>query len=200
MNAGDRVRVDRGTQTYEGVLLPSSTPESLVLKLEGGYNVGIDRDDADVEVLESSVFDVEGAQGEESSSQIDFDEDLPTIALISTGGTIASTVDYRSGAVTAQFDAEDVLRAVPELAGLANYRGRVIANILSENMTPDIWQDLARCVREEIEAGPTASSSCTAPTRCSSPRRRCRSCSTRPSPSCSPGASGRPTAPPLTTS
>jgi glutamyl-tRNA(Gln) amidotransferase subunit D len=55
--------------------------------------------------------------------------------------------------VTAQFDAEDVLRAVPDLAGRANYRGRVVANILSENMEVPIWQDLARAVYEEIEAG-----------------------------------------------
>jgi glutamyl-tRNA(Gln) amidotransferase subunit D len=84
---------------------------------------------------------------------VEFDPGLPTIALISTGGTIASTVDYRTGAVTAQFDAEDVLRAVPDLAGRANYRGRVVANILSENMEPAVWRDLAEAVHEEIAAG-----------------------------------------------
>ncbi len=153
MNAGDRVRVDRADQTYEGVLLPSSTPDHLVVKLDGGYNVGIDRDESSVEVLESDVYDVESAQDEDDGSAVEFDDDLPTVSLISTGGTIASTVDYRTGAVTAQFDAEDVLRAVPDLAGMANYRGRVVANILSENMTPAVWQDLADAVREEIEAG-----------------------------------------------
>jgi len=153
MNAGDRVRVDRADQTYEGVLLPSTTDEHLVVKLDGGYNVGVDRAAAAVEVLETDVHDVEEAQSEEGESRIEFDDDLPTISLISTGGTIASTIDYRTGAVTSQFDAEDVLRAVPDLAGLANYRGRVVTNILSENMTPAVWQDLARAVHEEIEAG-----------------------------------------------
>ncbi|MFC6720206.1 Glu-tRNA(Gln) amidotransferase subunit GatD [Halobacteriaceae archaeon SHR40] len=153
MNEGDRVRVERDGQRFEGVLLPSSTPDHLVVKLPSGYNVGIDRDDAAVDVLESDVYDVESAQDERSESSIEFDEELPTVSLISTGGTIASTVDYRTGAVTAQFDAEDVLRAVPDLAGLANYRGRVVANILSENMTPDVWQDLAEAIHEEIEAG-----------------------------------------------
>ncbi|MGZ0746537.1 Glu-tRNA(Gln) amidotransferase subunit GatD [Haloparvum sp. AD34] len=155
MQPGDRVRVERAGVENEGVLMPSSTGEHLVVKLEGGYNVGIDRDEADVEVLESDVYAVE--EGEETApggvSEITFEEDLPTISLISTGGTIASTVDYRTGAVTAQFDAEDVLRAVPDLAGRANYRGRVVANILSENMEPPIWQELAQAVHEEIEAG-----------------------------------------------
>jgi len=157
MNPGDRVRVDRADRTYEGVLLPSSTDDHLVVKLEGGYNVGVDRDGADVDVLAEDVYEIDGTDStgadEGESSEIEFDDDLPTISLISTGGTIASTVDYRTGAVTAQFDAEDVLRAVPDLAGRANYRGRVVANILSENMEPPMWQELAQVVAEEIEAG-----------------------------------------------
>ena len=157
MNPGDRVRIQRDGVTNEGVLMPSSTPEHLVLKLDGGYNIGIDREAATVEVLERDVYDVGGSDESDGSddavSEITFDEGLPTISLISTGGTIASTVDYRTGAVTAQFDAEDVLRAVPELAGRANYRGRVVANILSENMEPTIWQELARAVHDEIAAG-----------------------------------------------
>ena len=153
MESGDRVRVERDGQRHQGVMLPSSTPEQLVVKLDSGYNVGINRADATVEVIESNVHDIERTRGEQGRSRIAFDDDLPTVSLISTGGTIASTVDYRTGAVTAQFDAEDVLRAVPDLAGLANYRGRVVANILSENMSPDVWQDLARAVHEEIAAG-----------------------------------------------
>ncbi len=153
MNPGDRVRVDRTDTTYEGVLLPSTTSDEFVVKLDGGYNVGIDRADADVEILETDTHDVGEREADDGTSEITFEEELSTIALISTGGTIASTVDYRTGAVTAQFDAEDVLRAVPELAGRANYRGRVVANILSENMTPPVWQELAAAVHEEIERG-----------------------------------------------
>ncbi|AXG07901.1 Glu-tRNA(Gln) amidotransferase GatDE subunit D [Haloplanus rubicundus] len=154
MNPGDRVRVERGGVANEGVLMPSTTADHLVVKLPGGYNVGIDREDAAVDVLERDVYDVEDADaGGGEASTVEFDDDLPTVSLISTGGTIASTVDYRTGAVTAQFDAEDVLRAVPDLAGRANYRGRVVANILSENMTPAVWRDLAEAVREEIAAG-----------------------------------------------
>ncbi len=153
MNPGDRVHVDRAATSYEGVLMPSSTADHLVVKLDGGYNVGVDREAATVDVVETESYDVEDAAGGDGTSEITFDEALPTVALISTGGTIASTVDYRTGAVTAQFDAEDVLRAVPELAGRANYRGRVVANILSENMTPDVWIELAAAVHEEIEDG-----------------------------------------------
>ncbi|AOW81034.1 glutamyl-tRNA(Gln) amidotransferase subunit D [Halodesulfurarchaeum formicicum] len=152
MNPGDRVRVERAGQEHEGIVMPSSTGTHLVVKLESGYNVGVDRAAATVEVLEADVYDVAESDTEETST-VEFDDDLPTISLLTTGGTIASTVDYRTGAVTAQFDAEDVLRAVPELAGMANYRGRVVRNILSENMTPAVWQDLAAVIEAEIEAG-----------------------------------------------
>ena len=146
---GNRVRVEKEGNVFEGVLLPSSDDEQVVVKLDDGYNVGIRRDEAKVEVVEEIKED----EAEAEDMTLGEDEDLPTVSLISTGGTIASTVDYRTGAVTARFDAEDVLRAVPELAGRANYRGRVVSNILSENMTPARWQELARAVHDEIENG-----------------------------------------------
>ncbi|MDY6775030.1 MAG: Glu-tRNA(Gln) amidotransferase subunit GatD [Halobacteria archaeon] len=154
---GDTVRVESEGEEFEGILLPSSDDEHLVVKIEGGYNVGIDRENAEIEVIDegeevSQKSETEKSEDEEETEVV-FEDDLPTVSLISTGGTIASTVDYRTGAVTAQFDAEDVLRAVPDLAGLANYRGRVVSNILSENMTPEHWQELARAVRDEIESG-----------------------------------------------
>lgn len=149
MSKGDRVKVEKEGNVFEGVLLPSSDDEQVVVKLDDGYNVGVGREEATVEVVE----EVEEDEAEAEDVTLGQDEELPTVSLISTGGTIASTVDYRTGAVTAQFDAEDVLRAVPELAGRADYRGRVVSNILSENMTPARWQELARAVHDEIESG-----------------------------------------------
>lgn len=145
----DRVRVEKGGSVFEGVLMPSSDDKQVVVKLDDGYNVGVARDEATVEVIE----EIDEKDAEAEGVALGEDEKLPTVSLISTGGTIASTVDYRTGAVTAQFDAEDVLRAVPELAGRANYRGRVVSNILSENMTPARWQELAGAVHDEIEKG-----------------------------------------------
>ena len=148
MSKGDRVRVEKEGNVFEGVMMPSSDDEQVVVKLDDGYNVGVGRDGATVEVVE----EIEKETGGEDVT-LEHDEELPTVSLISTGGTIASTVDYRTGAVTAQFDAEDVLRAVPELAGRANYRGRVVSNILSENMTPGRWKELAGAVADEIRDG-----------------------------------------------
>lgn len=154
MQPGDRVRVTRGGSTVQGTVLPSSTSAHLVIKRPGGYNVGIDRETASVEILEREVtsLDSESPTAGETST-VEIDDALPTISLLSTGGTIASTVDYRTGAVSPRFDVGDVLAVIPELRELANYRGRVVSNILSENMTPAVWQQLADAIEAEIRAG-----------------------------------------------
>ena len=153
MQAGDRVRCVRDDLDVEGVVLPTAATDALIIKLDSGYNVGVDPDAAAVTVLEAGAQLVDADTQVPEASAVATDPDLPTVALVSTGGTIASTVDYRTGAVSARFDAEDVLRAIPALAELANYRGRVVANILSENMTAEIWQELARVVAAEVDAG-----------------------------------------------
>jgi len=80
-------------------------------------------------------------------------EALPQLSIVSTGGTIASRIDYRTGAVTSQFDAEDIIRAIPRLVTIARYRARKLYTILSENMNPAIWKELAEAVFQEIRNG-----------------------------------------------
>ncbi len=80
-------------------------------------------------------------------------EGLPQVSILSTGGTIASKVDYRTGAVTSQFSAGEIISAIPELEEIANYRARVIYQILSENMRAEYWIKLAQSVAEEIRSG-----------------------------------------------
>jgi len=79
--------------------------------------------------------------------------DLPELAILSTGGTIASRIDYRTGAVTSQFDADDILRAIPRLGEMARFNAHQVASILSENMTTSLWIDLARGIYDEIRNG-----------------------------------------------
>jgi glutamyl-tRNA(Gln) amidotransferase subunit D len=116
-----------------------------VVKLESGYNIGVDP--------LSCTFFGHPAETPPKKTEIRQKTDLPSLSIISTGGTIASRIDYRTGSVTSQSDANDILMAIPELAKVANYRTLSLANILSENMTPAIWQELARAVYKEIKNG-----------------------------------------------
>ena len=145
---GDIIRVTRNGNEYEGVAMPSVTSH-IVVKMKNGYNVGIDPEDAEIALIERKG-DAKPAPHKEKTPT---NKKLPNITILSTGGTIASKVDYRTGAVTASFSADDIVKAIPELEDIANIRGRIITNILSENMKPEIWIELARAVAEEIEQG-----------------------------------------------
>lgn len=144
----DKVRVETRGVNYEGILMPSQT-DSIVLKLKNGYNIGIRRDSASITLLEKK----EKEKKHYEQVCIEKKKTLPNISILSTGGTIASKIDYRTGAVTSQFSAEDILRAIPELEEIANYKCRMIYSILSENMRPSYWVELAHAVYEEIKNG-----------------------------------------------
>lgn len=100
---GDSVLVKQGNHTFDGVLMPSIT-DSAVIKLKNGYNVGFDPGNITMELAEKKQ-DMQAATVELPPH----DPDLPNVSILSTGGTIASKVDYRTGAVTSQFTAEDIL-------------------------------------------------------------------------------------------
>ncbi len=145
----DKVRVETKGAVYEGTLMPSQT-DRIVLKLKNGYNIGIKHDSASITLLEKKQ---DKKISEPVSKPHQKKKSLPNISILSTGGTIASKIDYRTGAVTSQFEAQDILRAIPELEDIANYNCRVIYSILSENMRPSYWVELARAVYEEIKNG-----------------------------------------------
>jgi glutamyl-tRNA(Gln) amidotransferase subunit D len=149
MDLGDRISVERDGTSYEGVLMPSRRDGYVVIKLDNGYNIGIDAGASRITLLQES----QKSQKMKVERPIPRRDDLPEVSILSTGGTIASKVDYRTGAVTSQFSAGEIISAIPELEEIANYKARVIYQILSENMRAEYWIKLANCVAEEIEGG-----------------------------------------------
>lgn len=163
VHEGDRIRITKrsesGVVVYEGIVMPSVS-RTIVIKLDSGYNIGIVPEHVEIELIgrsekvkgrevervrEAARGAGEGERGEEAR--------LPILAILSTGGTIASKVDYRTGAVSPQFSTEDILDAIPELGGMAEIRGKVVYSILSENMRAAYWKKLAREVYDEIKKG-----------------------------------------------
>jgi len=121
--------------------------DNVVIKLDNGYNVALRRPGCKIQLI---------AKGRETvlpERQLSWREGLPQVSILSTGGTIASKVDYRTGAVTSQFTAGEIISAIPDLEEIANYRAKVIYSILSENMMAEYWSELARAVADEIRSG-----------------------------------------------
>jgi glutamyl-tRNA(Gln) amidotransferase subunit D len=78
---------------------------------------------------------------------------LPRVAIISTGGTIASRVDYRTGAVRPALSASDLYSVVPELSEIAMVDTEILFSVFSENMTPKHWSETAKNVAKHISKG-----------------------------------------------
>jgi glutamyl-tRNA(Gln) amidotransferase subunit D len=147
--AGDKVRVICKDEEFEGILMPR--PELLekgftVVKLGNGYNIGIDdKKIKKIEILEKYK------PKEEKKKKVPFDKKLPVVSVLSTGGTISSKVDYRTGGVIADYTAEDFVQMMPEIAKAANLRAKKIMSAMTEDFTHKDWSLMAKEVAKELE-------------------------------------------------
>jgi glutamyl-tRNA(Gln) amidotransferase subunit D len=146
-----RATNDAGS-VFEGVVLPRSETlddEHVVLKLKNGYNVGlhVDRITSLEEVgYKEAVYKI-------PDKEFPLRPDLPKVTLLGTGGTIASRLDYRTGAVIPAFTPGELYGAVPELADVANLTTKKLFGVFSENMAKEQFVELAEAIGREIEAG-----------------------------------------------
>jgi L-asparaginase len=75
---------------------------------------------------------------------------LPTVAIITTGGTIAMSPDEQAGGAVPTLSGEALVAAVPELRELASLRVVPLCNIDSREMTPELWLAQARLVNKTL--------------------------------------------------
>jgi glutamyl-tRNA(Gln) amidotransferase subunit D len=145
LETGDLVKIV-AELAYTGILMPryeTSEDSHIVLKLKSGYNIGIELEK--IEGIEK-ISSPEKTVVKEDTKQTN--PDLPKVLLLSTGGTIASTVDYRTGAVTPALTASDLNDVVPEIAKIANVDAQVLFSEYSENLQPEHWIETAKKLNE----------------------------------------------------
>jgi len=146
------VRVVTGQGSYSGIVLPRSEtadPRHIVLKLRSGYNIGI----AAASVTAIEVLGRKEAHYKIPEKVFPFDPKKPRVKLLGTGGTIASRLDYRTGAVIPAFSPGELYGSVPELADLCNLETEKLYGVFSENMGPEQWIGTAQAIGREIEKG-----------------------------------------------
>jgi L-asparaginase len=73
---------------------------------------------------------------------------LPTVALLSTGGTIAGRFDPVKGGYVLALSGEDLVAAVPAIRNIAQIQVEQFSNLPSPEMTPQIWIRLSGRVNE----------------------------------------------------
>jgi len=147
-----KIKIIKGQAIYEGVLLPRSehtADDYVTIKVDTGYNMGVHIDD-------NTKFEVIGFQkGEYRLPPLDVEpqKTLPNVTLLGTGGTVASRLDYRTGAVLPAFTPEELFSAVPELTNICNLTPKTLFEILSENFRPEWWVKTAEAIAKEIQSG-----------------------------------------------
>ena len=150
---GARIRVKRNGEIYEGILMPRhgfAGKQILVLKLDNGYNIGI-RVDEKVKIdLITKAREIKFETAPLAKQRIG---ELPRVFILGTGGTIASRVEYETGAVKPAMSVNEILDIVPELLDIAVIESETILNIFSEDMTPKHWEIIAEEAAKIIESG-----------------------------------------------
>lgn len=142
-NAGDIVTIKTKDESIKGKLIESYDKNIILIKLDSGYNIGMKKEDTQEIKIEKREKD------EKNEKEIRQNTKLPSIALIMTGGTIASRLDYNTGGVKWLMKPEEILSLAPKIFDIS--RINVIEKpfiLASENMTSKEWQVLAEKTAE----------------------------------------------------
>ena len=146
------VEVSTTRGDFKGIILPRSETADdhhIVLKLRNGYNVGLAVDT----ITEMSEKGYKKANYKIPEKEFPHDPKKPRVKLFGTGGTIASRLDYRTGAVIPAFSPGELYGSVPELADICNLETEKLYGVFSENMGPEQWIGTATAIGREIEKG-----------------------------------------------
>ena len=149
---GDLIRVTKNGVSYEGILIPRSEygdERHIVIKIKSGYNIGI-------RITPTTRIEKIGVGVKPTfvpPPLPEYKPNLPKVTIVSTGGTIASRVDYRTGGVRPALSASDLYSVVPELSDIAIIHAEILFSLFSENITAKHWSKIAETVAKHIENG-----------------------------------------------
>jgi len=139
---GDYVEVHFVKEIYEGVLLDSPESGIVLLKLDNGYNIGFKKK----EISEIKVVKKKESVKEEKID-LKTDSKKPNIAMVITGGTIASKYDSKTGGVSWLTNPNELFKFYPEIFEVCNV---VVVDVPfmkgSEDMDYLDWKNVGRSV------------------------------------------------------
>lgn len=150
-NIGDVLEVQTAGESVTGTLVPRYEHDDdghIVIKLKSGYNVGIS-----VEKVSKVVKVAKGEAPKFVAPQKAAGKGLPLVSILGTGGTIASRVDYRTGAVHPATTSDELYSLFPELSDIATIAPEIVMSVYSENLEPAHWEAIAKRASEVVAHG-----------------------------------------------
>ena len=155
LEPGDIIRVRRPDGLdVEGMLLPrygDSGEPVIVLKLRNGYNVGVRLTGG--EVIERVGSVKRGEPGAPVPLVEEVEVGGSRVFILGCGGTVASRIDYETGAVKPYLSPEELSLSVPEMFRYASVEAEQLFAILSEDMKPWMWSVIVEKVSKVLERG-----------------------------------------------
>ncbi|MBS3168637.1 Glu-tRNA(Gln) amidotransferase subunit GatD [Candidatus Woesearchaeota archaeon] len=148
MKTGEYVKLEtKDGRHLQGLVMKSTDVNIISLKLDSGYNIGIDRK----KVKSSKVLKQNNIACVKKLQKVDFDKKLKTVTILHTGGTVASRVSYKTGAVAPSFKPEELVEMFPELSNVVNVKSKLIGNMFSEDLRFSHWNKMAKEIEKELK-------------------------------------------------
>jgi glutamyl-tRNA(Gln) amidotransferase subunit D len=151
-NPGDKAQITtQDGKQHEGIIIPRPTlhitdEPHITIKLKTGYNIGIKKSNIKkIEIIEECI------PKKQQKITLKHNNELPTVSILSTGGTISARIDYSSGGVSADLTAEDFVQMCPELQDIANIKAKKVMEVMSEDMVPNDWKEMAKFIHKELQ-------------------------------------------------
>ncbi|MFA6268743.1 MAG: Glu-tRNA(Gln) amidotransferase subunit GatD [archaeon] len=148
LTEGELIEFDFEGNKLTGSIIPSND-NTLMIKLSSGYNAGFSIE----KIKNIKALGENKSVGKAKTITVEKNPSLPTIAILHTGGTIASRVNYSVGGVIASFNIEDLVTMFPELPKIANIESVFVANMMSEDLQKEHFQKISSTVSEQIKKG-----------------------------------------------
>jgi len=160
INPGDLIEII-SDKTFKGIFLPSRNKETTI-KLDSGYNMTIENKKIEkIRLLKKGEEKKDSEVISKKDSKRDTNQqknnkslpNLPKISILHIGGTISSKIDYKTGAVSPLFSAQDLINMFPELNNIANISSKQLFNIASEDLRFKHYNVMAKEIQTEIKKG-----------------------------------------------
>jgi len=150
LKARIEVKSHNGIVEFEGIVIHPASKNHLTIKLVNGYNASYPIDD--VLSIETLISD-KVSENIIIESKVEPNSQLPRIRILHTGGTIASKVDYETGAVVARFEPHELLASVPELEQIANIETEKLGNMFSDDIRCQHWNKMIDASKRAFDDG-----------------------------------------------
>lgn len=148
---GEHVLLKTKNKEFNGIIIPSPNDKNIVLKIKSGYNIVIDK--KNIQAVKKQKEASPPQKVIHKPAPLPVNKELKTITILHTGGTIASHIEYETGAVSAKFTPEEIVAMYPALEKTANIKSRLISNMFSEDLRFSHYNQITKEIKKEVDAG-----------------------------------------------